>query len=189
MKTTIVTKNKEHLKLLIQIKINKNGLECDLNHIDVSNIKDMNWLFYISEFNGDISKWDVSNVNSMEGIFSNSKFNGDISKWNTSKVKSMREMFKGTKFNGDINNWDVSNVNNMEEMFSYSHFNGDLSNWKPINVEKIEEIFYQCPSPIPYWARFENIEDRIKAINNFWLAKDLQEDLSNNKVQAKKPKI
>jgi surface protein len=36
-------------------------------------------MFSTSEFNGDISNWDVSNVTNMEGIFYNSKFNGDIS--------------------------------------------------------------------------------------------------------------
>jgi surface protein len=39
----------------------------------------MNMIFCGSKFNGDISKWDVSNVKNMGGMFYMSIFNGDIS--------------------------------------------------------------------------------------------------------------
>jgi surface protein len=41
----------------------------------------------------DISKWDVSNVKDMSFMFTRSKFNGDISKWKVRKVKYMDYMF------------------------------------------------------------------------------------------------
>ena len=64
--TIIVAKNKEHLKKLMQEEIKLHGYECDLNHIDTSQITDMSSLFRMSQFNGDISKWDTSNVKNMD---------------------------------------------------------------------------------------------------------------------------
>ena len=85
----IIAKDTGHLDLLINQEMEKNGPNCDLNHIDVSNITNMSWMFWKSKFDGDISKWDVSNVIYMSGMFRESKFNGDISKWNVSNVSNM----------------------------------------------------------------------------------------------------
>ena len=67
-------------------KINKNNVEDelvngDLSKWDVSNVTNMNLMFYKSKFNGDISQWDVSNVIFMQSLFDGSAFNGDLSKW------------------------------------------------------------------------------------------------------------
>ena len=58
-------KTNEELKEIIKTRISKEGLNCDLNDIDVSLITDMSYLFYMSKFNGDISKWITSNVENM----------------------------------------------------------------------------------------------------------------------------
>lgn len=60
--------------------------------------------------NFDISEWDVSNVKDMSYMFHNSTFNGDISRWDVSNVRRMPFMFMGSYFNGNISKWDVSNV-------------------------------------------------------------------------------
>ena len=119
---------KEKLKDLIEELIKERGNEADLNDVDVSQITDMSYLFYKSNFNGDISKWDVSGVKWMYYMFSRSQFNEDISKWDVSGVENMG-IFEGSQFNGDISNWDVSNVECMRYMFEDSQFNGNISKW------------------------------------------------------------
>ena len=68
MNKIIATDNK-HLKSLIQEEMEKNGPNCNLNHIDVSNVTSMYAMFKNSKFNQDISKWNVSKVKNMYGMF------------------------------------------------------------------------------------------------------------------------
>ena len=123
-------KTKDELLEIIFYRKKEKGPNCDLNDIDVSLIEDMSFLFYYSDFIGDISRWDTSNVNDMSRMFYDSKFTGDISNWNTKNVNNMKEMFAFSKFDGDINKWDISNVTDMSYMFIGSEFNQDISNWK-----------------------------------------------------------
>ena len=86
-------KTKKELEHIIEDRISKEGPECDLNDIDVSQITDMSWIFVTSKFNGDISDWDVSKVEDMWYMFSNSDFNKDISIWKINKDCIVRNMF------------------------------------------------------------------------------------------------
>jgi surface protein len=101
-------KTKAELKQIIKKETRENGFDCDLNHINVSNIADMSYLFCNSNFNGDISNWDVSNVTNMQFMFCSSKFNGDISKWDVSNVENMCSMFRKSRFKQDISNWKLN---------------------------------------------------------------------------------
>ncbi len=52
----VIARDRDHLKQLIDEAIEKNGPNCDLNFIDVSNVTNMSCMFGYSQFNGNISK-------------------------------------------------------------------------------------------------------------------------------------
>ena len=156
-------KTKEELVKLMIEEIKENGPDCSLNHIDVSNITDMSFLFrggdskqyrnghpILTAFDGDISNWNVSNVTNMQSMFDHCKYsgnNGDISDWDVSNVTDMSYMFSNSKYNGDLSRWDVSNVINMDNMFYNSKFNGDISTWQinPKAKGNMNSMFVQSP--------------------------------------------
>ncbi len=114
----------------------------DISSWDVSNVRDMSYMFYQSKFNGDISGWDVSSVTNMRNMFKSSQFSGDILGWDVSSVTNMRGMFYGSQSNRDISSWDVSNVRDMSYMFYKSQFNRDISSWDVSNSTSMARMFF-----------------------------------------------
>lgn len=145
------------LTKLIERIIGERGNECDLNDIDVSNIKKMNFkrldsyrgVFEDSNFNGDISGWDTSNVEDMSHMFCYAtKFNQQIGNWNVGNVRNMSRMFSGAKkFNQPIGGWDVKNVRKMSRMFwNTRDFNQYIGGWDVINVNDVNGMFCDAES-------------------------------------------
>lgn len=117
-------KNKSELIDLLLKLLEKRGPNADLNDIDVSDITDMNSLFY-----------EVNRVPEIKHI--------DISKWDVSKVTNMNSMFyKCHEFNCDLSEWDVSNVTDMSYMFQYCfEINFDIEKWKLNDKVKAKDMF------------------------------------------------
>ena len=119
----------ETIKQIVKGELDKLGHDADLNHIDVSEVTEMEGLFCCDQYdlgtkykdlNPDISRWDVSKVNNMWGMFKNCKnFNQDISRWDVSKVENMYGMFWGCEnFNKDLSGWNIQNVKYHDSMFN-----------------------------------------------------------------------
>lgn len=80
---------KDELSMLIKEK------NIPLWLINTKKITDMSWLFHggiLVDFEG-ISSWDVSNVENMEGMFFGAKIMENLYRWDVSKVKNMQYMF------------------------------------------------------------------------------------------------
>ena len=144
---TIFPTSRKELEDAIAKEIDKNGNECSLNHIDVSKIEDLSYLFAgykteyghnFSDFNGDISKWDTSGAKDLCGMFSKSVFNGDISKWDVGSAENVYDMFYKSKFNGNIDDWEFpENTENILKMFGKSLLNKKNNNL-PVWYKKYE---------------------------------------------------
>ena len=133
----------------------------DLSKLDVSKVKNMDYMFYsfgsyVENVNIDLSGWDTSNVESMADMFyitgrNSTTVNIDLSGWDVSKVKSMRELFSYTGYsattvNINIDGWDTSNVEDMSKMFNYTGYNAttlnlDLSDLNTSSVTNMDNMF------------------------------------------------
>ena len=188
-KHTLFPETKEELVKMIKEEIKKNGNSCSLNHIDVSKIKEMTYLFsrdyyegyYLADFNGDISEWNVSNVIDMEGMFECSNFNGDLYYWDFSNLQCMTRMFFEADFTGDISEWNVSNVEDMSGMFrSNIKFNENINNWDVSNVENMESMFEDSifNQPLNKW----NVSKVTNMSYMFCNNKSFKQDISMWKI-------
>lgn len=132
VKSSIIKADDNNIRQIIKDELDRLGHNADLNHIDVSNVTDMSFVFCAraitreclgfeyDDINPDVSKWDVSNVTDMKYMFYYcEKFNCDISGWDVSNVKDMTNMFyRCKKFYQNLNDWNVENVKSYSYMFS-----------------------------------------------------------------------
>ena len=147
----IIEANDDNIQDIVRSELSKLGPEADLNHIDVSKVTNMDSVFRLRQFNGDISAWDVSNVLNMDYMFQGTlHFNCDLSNWDVSNVTSMTKMFSGNaEFEGKgLENWKISqDIEYMDGMFwGCKKLKADLSNWDVKGKKIIDQMFSCCLS-------------------------------------------
>lgn len=102
MQAIIVPKDEADLAKIIKNHIAQYGPNCDLNHIDVSEIRFMTGLFVETPFNGNVSQWDVRKVGIATSMFWESHFTGDLSSWYMPNLYSCKGMFMSKHFQGSL---------------------------------------------------------------------------------------
>jgi surface protein len=146
-KRNIVKATDDTIRKIVKSELDRLGLKGNLNHIDTSEVTDMNNLFACENYFS-------ANLNRSYKFL-----NPDISEWDVSKVKIMENMFRCCfKFNCDISGWNVCNVEDMDLMFCDCHkFNQDLSKWNVSKVKTHRSMFDDdCPIKEEYKPHFVN---------------------------------
>lgn len=184
----IQAKNERHLEKLINFALQKlnNGDTVNLNWIDVSNVRIMDYMLsYYNDrikfptFDFDVSLWDMSNVTSCRKMFIGSEFNGDISKWDVSRVTNMEYMFASSTFNNDISNWDVSNVWGFNGMFSNNEiFNQPIGNWNVASANYMDSMFFNARSFNQNISRWD-VSNVVNMSCMFMNAMSFKQNISN----------
>ena len=122
-------RTKGELIAAIRNEIKIQGNKADLNCIDTSAITNMSGLFSkFRTFDGDLRGWNVSNVKDMSYMFDGSNFDGRISRWDVSNVTDMTCMFNRSRFSRNIRIWDVDKVERFFPMFRWCNVKEE---WKP----------------------------------------------------------
>ena len=102
--------------------ITHNIIISNIENWDMSNVTDINHLFYGTSFNQDLSNWDVSKVTNFSFMFFNCFYNQPIGNWNVGNAIRMKGMFEmpfstlptGVGiFDQDISNWDILKLNEL----------------------------------------------------------------------------
>lgn len=147
-KQNVILASDETLYRIVRDEIAKQGKDADLNHIDVSEVKDFFYgldidedspeniigLFEDTGFYGDVSEWDMSHAENTNSMFYDCEnFNCDLSKWDMSNVKICRRMFEGCKhFDQDLSSWHMHGIKDIKSrrfMFNICKMEADKSKW------------------------------------------------------------
>lgn len=136
------------LPTFINFNIDGKSALLEIDHLNVNNITDMQYMFYGCDnlINVNSSDWDTSNITNMSYAFTAcvSLVSIDAKNWRTSNVTATYAMFDScTSLTSlDLSGWDTSNMINMNSMISgcTSLTSLDLSNW----VLNDADIGYMC---------------------------------------------
>ena len=154
---TKIKATNETIQQIVKDELDRLGHDCDLNHIDTSQVTSMINLFRAdhegayftmrNEINPDVSKWNTENLKEAMCMFLGCvNFDCDLGSWDTHSLENTGAMFFGCeKFNQDINSWNTDNLFAMTQMFSDCHsFNKPLHSWNVSSVKWMRQLFMNC---------------------------------------------
>lgn len=113
MTNTIIATNETIHNLVIDAVIAgvdafaHHGTAVNLNHIDVSNVTSLDWVFPGLAVMVDVSSWDTSNVTNLANLLCDAQVSPDLSNWNVSSVRNMDEAFARMRYTGNLSSWNV----------------------------------------------------------------------------------
>lgn len=125
----------------------------DGNTVDVSNVEDLNYMFYdcSSLTSVDLSSWDVSNVETLNNMFQgciNLQTIVGLENWVTPNLKYISMMFQNCQSltSVDLSSFNTSKVESFSSLFSYckSLTSVDLTNWDLSRVADMNQMFAYC---------------------------------------------
>lgn len=144
-----------------------------LNNLDVSNVKNMKYMFCgLEQFTDlDISKWNAPKCEDADHMFSSflkpgdEHYNGFVrinapNLFRSGCVKNLRSVFESNNELKYVNvsNWNVSNVTDMSFMFNSCYelkSVGNLCKWNVSNVTTFKQMF-TCCSKLTYIGDLSN---------------------------------
>ena len=146
-KSSVINKEKRKVSKA-QLKEMIANKDSSIADVDVSEIKDMSFLFKDSDFGGswtaDLSGWDTSKVENMRGMFWNCKELTKIELPHTQNVKDMIRMFVGCLKLVEAKIPHTQNVEYMEGIFEHCKSITNVGINDITKVKDTSDMFYGC---------------------------------------------
>ena len=122
----------------------------DGSNLDVSNVTNMNEMFYSNSISDltSLANWDTRNVTDMGSMFLSNQISNltPLAHWDTSNVTNMSWMFEGNSISDltPLTNWKTSKVTDMSKMFWNNQINdlSALAHWNTSKVTDMSLMFY-----------------------------------------------
>lgn len=142
----IAANNPTHLEMLVRNAIKGHGLDCDLNHIDVSSVTDFRGIFRkYPNFTGDVSGWNLSD-HARKDMFETIAQPRVVANDCEQLKIFVRQAIKANGLSCSLNHIDTSGIGMAIDLFrEHPGFNGDISQWNVAELTATDVVFKKVP--------------------------------------------